>query len=123
MTISQADRGKIERMLEQAHRRLGGHGAAEPAHLPAGQAALLSNGLRVVIAVEPGPHAGQGEPDEPRLWLGVSRADRLPNFAEVQALIGLVFSASQRGSANPLSISTGLHMPFQVVCSSRISRR
>jgi hypothetical protein len=34
----------------------------------------------------------------------------------------MVFSASQRGAGNPLAISTGLHMPNLVLCSSRISR-
>src|SRR4051812_9751263 len=117
--ISPADRGKIEHLLEQVQRAGHSH-VLEAQRLPSGHITVLSNGLCVAIGIEAGAHAGQGGSDEARLWLGVSRNDRLPNYAEMQALIALVFSASQRGSANPLSISTSLSTPFQVICSSRI---
>ena len=116
MTIEPHDRRQIEQLLNQVHGRQPGRG------VPSGQMVVLSNGLQVVIALEQGQHAGEGDGGETRLWLGVSRADRFPTFAEMQMIIAMVFSASQRGTANPLAISTGLHMPNLVLCSSRISR-
>ncbi len=119
MTMEPQDRRQIEQLLlrvETAWRgRNGGRG------LLGGQMVVLSNGLQVTIGLEPGAHIGQGAPDEPRLWLAVSRADRFPTYHEMQALIGLVFTASQQGSANPLAISTARHMPNAVLCSSRLS--
>jgi hypothetical protein len=120
MTMEPQDRRQIEQLLQWVHGawrgRAGGRG------LLGGQQAVLSNGLQVTIGLEPGIHNGQGAPDEPRLWLAVSRADRFPTFHEIQTLIGLVFTPSQQGSANPLAISTALHMPNAVLCSSRLSR-
>ncbi|HMA37125.1 MAG TPA: hypothetical protein VKY74_21905 [Chloroflexia bacterium] len=115
MIIEPHDRYQIEQLLSQVR------GARPFRGLPGGQMVVLSNGLQVTIGLEHGPHSGQGEPGEMRLWLAVSGANRFPTFNEMQVLIALVFSASQRGAANPLAISTGLHMPYLVLCSSRVT--
>ena len=120
MNLDPGDRHQIEQLLQRVQSTWRGRGAGRG--LPAGQMVVLSNGLQVTIGLEQGIHIGQGDPDEVRLWLGVSAADRFPTFHEMQGLIALVFSASQRGAGNPLAISTGRHMPYLVLCSSRISR-
>ncbi len=113
-----SDRRQIEGLL--SHVRTEWQSARSLRGVPVGSMVVLSNGLQVTIGLEAGSHAGEGEGGELRLWLGVSRADRLPTFAEIQALIALVFSASQQGAANPLSISTAGHLPNLVLCSSRL---
>jgi hypothetical protein len=120
MNLEPHDRRQVEHLLQRVLTAWRTRGTARS--LPGGQMVVLSDGLQVTIALEPGVHAGQGGPDEPRLWLGVSRPDRFPTFHELQLLIGLVFSASQQGAANPLAISTGMHMPYLVLLSSRVSR-
>jgi len=118
MSIEAHDRRQIEGLLSQVHTEW--QSARSLRGVPDGGMVILSNGLQVTIGLEAGRHAGEGDGSELRLWLGVSRADRLPTFAEIQALIALVFSASQQGAANPLSISTAGHLPNLVLCSSRL---
>ncbi|MGI8588500.1 MAG: hypothetical protein ACR2M0_12570 [Chloroflexia bacterium] len=114
------DRRLIEYLLQHIYRAWrNGHRGTE---VPGGQMVVLSNGLQVTVSLEPGPHAGQGGPDDTRLYLGVCHANRFPTYGEMQAIIGVVFSASQRGATNPLAVSTALHTPYLVLCSSRISR-
>ena len=120
MSIEPHDRHQVEHLLQRVQAAWRARSAGRG--MLGGQQVVLSNGLQVTIALEPGTHAGQGGPDETRLWLGVSGPDRFPTFPEIQMLIALVFSASQRGSANPLAISTGIHTPYLVLLSSRVSR-
>ncbi|HUS16462.1 MAG TPA: hypothetical protein VM536_15805 [Chloroflexia bacterium] len=120
MPIDPHDRQQIEHLLTQVRATWRNPGALRG--LPGGGMVMLSNGLQVTLGLEAGEHSGEGGPGEIRLWLGVSRPDRFPTFSEMQALIAVVFSASQRGAANPLAISTGRQVPYLVLCSSRISR-
>ncbi len=116
MSLEPGDQRRVEQLVQRV--RAAWHGRMD---VPAGQMTVLSNGLQVTVALEPGDHAGQDDPDELRLWLAVCGTDRQPTFHELQLLIGLVFSASQRGAGNPLAISTGRHTPYLVLCSSRVS--
>jgi hypothetical protein len=118
MNLEQHDRRQIEHLLRQVQTEW--QNARRVPGVPIGMGVVLSNGLQVDIALEAGVHAGQGEPEETRLWLGVSRDDRLPTVREIESVITLVFTASQRGSSNPLAISTARHTPNQVLCSSRL---
>lgn len=119
MNIEPHDRRQIEQLLQRVQATSSGRSGR--LGLPTGQMVVLSNGLQVTIALERGQHIGQGDSDETRLWLAVNGADRRPTYHELQLLIGLVFSASQRGAGNPLAISTGRHAPYLVLCSSRVS--
>ncbi len=118
MSMEPSDRRQIEGLLSKVRGEW--QGAHAIRGVPGGGMVVLSNGLQVTIGLEAGSHAGAGGAGDLRLWLGVSRSDRLPTFAEIQALIALVFSASQCGAANPLSISTAGHLPNLVLCSSRL---